>query len=626
MIRIARIVNEKYRYALSIVSALSVFVIVGAQPGTYSVANLHAHNDYASNIPFVQAHRLGFGSIEADIHLRNDTLFVAHDSKHLSKDMLLENAYLQPIEKAIENNNGYIYKDTARELLLLIDLKTNADSTLDALVALLKKHPVITGNSSVQIIITGNQPLPSTFKSYPAYIFFDGNINDTRHLQNIDKIGLFSAEFGKFSKWNGKGIIPAAEYRSILTVVDKAHALHKPIRFWGTPDNINTWYRFMAAGIDYINTDKVEALAHFQNTLQKSSSVSTRVHELYKPLYKVDGANTRVKNVILIIGDGTGLAQWYSGYTGNKGGLNVFNMRSIGLSKTSADDSYITDSGAAGSAMATGKKTNNRFIGVDPHGKAVQSLSAVLAKQGVHTAIITTGDVTDATPAAFYSHVSERSKMDTIAADFLNARVDILMGSGIEHFIARKDGRDLLNELRQKKYSVSTNINSVNTLTPSNVVVLDSNAALPAARRDNFLQKAMTFTLQRIAKSKDGFFVMAEGAQVDWAAHANNMSWMVEEVKDLDKVIGDAMKFVDENKETLLIVTADHETGGLTLLDGTIRKGYVSGRFSTDDHSAIAVPVFAYGPQSTTFSGVYENTEIYKKILSVLKSRSGGRK
>jgi len=111
---------------------------------------------------------------------------------------------------------------------------------------------------------------------------------------------------------------------------------------------------------------------------------------------------------------------------------------------------------------------------------------------------------------------------------------------------------------------------------------------------------------------------MAEGAQIDHGGHQNNTAIMVQEMLDFDQMVGEAMKFVDENGETLLIVTADHETGGLSLLNGNYKNGYVAGNFSTDDHTAIPVPVFAYGPHSLDFRGVYENTELFKKIMQII--------
>ncbi|HEX5024211.1 MAG TPA: alkaline phosphatase, partial [Agriterribacter sp.] len=262
---------------------------------------------------------------------------------------------------------------------------------------------------------------------------------------------------------------------------------------------------------------------------------------------------------------------------------------------------------------------NNAFIATLPDSTIVPSIPGLLAKKNISTAIISTGDITDATPAAFYSHVTDRNASGQIAESFLQSDVTILIGAGEKNFNARKDGKNLITAIKNKRYTVVTDINNLDTVNNSKVVVLDHKAGLPAHQgRKDFLQKALAFSTTKLKQNKNGFFIMAEGAQPDWAAHGNKLEWMVQEVQDLDKAIGDMMRFVDENKETLLIVTADHETGGLTLLNGDIQSGRVAGQFSSDDHSAVCVPVFAYGPQSRLFSGVYQNTEIFKKITSLL--------
>jgi len=111
---------------------------------------------------------------------------------------------------------------------------------------------------------------------------------------------------------------------------------------------------------------------------------------------------------------------------------------------------------------------------------------------------------------------------------------------------------------------------------------------------------------------------MAEGAQIDHGGHNNDLAYVIRETLDFDQAVGEALKFVDQNKETLLIVTADHETGGLTLIGGNVSKGEVYGNFSTPDHTGVPVPVFAYGPGAEAFSGVYENTAIFDKMLKAL--------
>lgn len=579
----------------------------------YSVNNIHAHNDYVYNIPFIQAYGLGIGSIEADVILRNDTLYVAHDEKDIAiRPLDLETHYIRPLAAAQQEGK-------ARPVTLLIDLKTEAVATLAKVVSVIEKYPSLTSNADVQFVITGNQPPAAAFSHYPSWLLFDGRLNNAAHFDHRDRIGMFSANFRDFTKWNGKGLIPADERRKIQEAVEWVHAAGKKIRFWASPDIINAWHVFMDMQIDYINTDRIEELTVFMNRLQQTTSLPANQYELYTPLYKTDRTNKKVKNIILLIGDGTGLAQWYAGYTGNKGRLNVFNMKSIGLSITKSADSYITESAAGASAIATGQKTNNNFVSVLPDSSPVPSIPELLVKKNIRSSIISTGDITDATPAAFYAHVPHRGLYQAIAAAFLQSEVDILVGAGERHFTDRTEGGSILPAIAGRGYTVLNNINNIDTVKSKRVVVLDEKAGKPSyGERGDLLQKALAFSTRTLQQNKAGFFIMAEGAQVDWAAHENQMEWMVQEVQDLDKAIGDMMRFVDENRETLLIVTADHETGGLTLLNGNLSSGKVQGHYASNDHTAICVPVFAYGPQSHLFSGVYQNTEIFEKIMQVI--------
>jgi alkaline phosphatase len=153
-------------------------------------------------------------------------------------------------------------------------------------------------------------------------------------------------------------------------------------------------------------------------------------------------------------------------------------------------------------------------------------------------------------------------------------------------------------------------------------LLLDDSAVAPVLKgRGDFLTRSLQKTIHTLQDNRNGFFIMAEGAQIDWGGHAQNLPYSVTEMMDFDKAVGAAMEFADANVETLVIVTADHETGGLSLLSGNIGKGYVSGHFSTDDHTGVMVPVFAYGPHSLDFRGVYENTALFEKIMKILSAR-----
>ncbi|MFT3822995.1 MAG: alkaline phosphatase [Chitinophagaceae bacterium] len=588
-------------------------VVAIAQPVVYTVANAHAHNDYEKPFPFRQAWNMGFGSIEADIFLTADGLLVAHDSVQLLQKRSLEELYLKPLAACVQQYKGYPYADSLKQLQLMIDIKTAAVPTLDALIALLRKYPLITGSSKVAVVISGGRPDPSMYATYPSWIWFDGELRKEYPAAALNKIAMLSDNFKDYSSWNGKGIIPAAERAQIDAAISKAHRLQKKVRFWGAPDEINAWFQFMHMQVEYINTDKVAELAKFFQQLPVTTYKASQTYTPYQPTYRTDAANKKVKNIIVLIGDGTGLPQWYAGYTANKGALNVFNMRNTGLSKTSSFDSYITDSAPGSTAISSGQKTNNRAVGVDHTGVALPLLPVLMAEQKKKTGIITCGDITDATPADFYAHQQERSSSSAILADLQRSAVDILIGS-------RNDTAQAPLRALQSKYTIVPAMEQVTDNTDKKWVVIDKQAGLSVLKgRGDWLQRAFDRTTTILSKNKDGFFMMLEGAQVDHGGHANNLPYLVTELMDFDQVIGKALEFADKDGETLVIVTADHETGGLTLLDGDYKAGYVGGQFATTDHTALPVPVFAYGPRSYLFTGVYENTAIFNKILEAVR-------
>ena len=595
-----------------------------AQPSHYTAANVHSHNDYEQKVPFWLAYNEGFGSIEADIFLVEGELIVAHSEKEIPLHRTLTAYYLDPLSACVKKNGGHPFPNPAASLQLLIDIKSDSIRTLDALVKTLGNYPGLTGNPAIRFVISGNRPAASLFTRYPSFIWFDGVLSRQYSPAAMEKIALLSDDFKAFSQWNGKGIVPAEEWAALTAAVQKAHDQHKTVRFWDAPDFINAWYQFMHLGVDYINTDSIAALSSFLKGLSRTAYTGDAAYALYQPSYKTDGADRPVKNLILLIGDGTGLAQLYAGYTANKGALNIFSMKNIGLSKTSSYDSYVTDSAPGSTAMSSGVKTNNRFVGVDHTGKALPLLPAILEKRQIRTGLVTCGDIADATPADFYAHQQEREEAAGILADLRDAPIDVLMGSGEESLnnvaLLKGDKRTAitmksLQEL-QSVYTIVPAVDSVRSGEHRKWIVVEKRAGLSMLNgRGDWLQRAFARTIDVLSTSGKGFFIMTEGAQIDYGGHANSLPYIATEVSDFDRTVGDALRFADQDGETLVIVTADHETGGLSLLDGDYKKGYVGGQFSTNDHTAIPVPVFAYGPRSGLFRGVYENTEIYGKIL-----------
>ncbi|WP_407477798.1 alkaline phosphatase [Elizabethkingia meningoseptica] len=592
--------------------ALAVFSKNQAQNYlNYNVSNAHSHNDYMQEIPFWQAYYANFGSIEADVFLVKGQLWVAHTEKELSPERTLESLYLNNISKQIKLNKGHVYPDANKKLQLLIDVKQDYKSTLETLVNTLKKYPEITENAGVKIVITGGRPQPQDFKNYPDYLFFDGDLDKTYTPDLLKRIGLFSADLQELVKWNGKGIPRDEETEKVKNAVEKAHRMQKPMRFYGAPDFPNAWVNLMDMGADYINTDHIPDLKKFMNTIPKNFYKSTKEYSVYKPTYETDGVNKKVKNVILLIPDGTSLPQYYAAFTANKGKLNVFNMKATGYSKTNSSNAYITDSAPGSTAFATGVKTKNTFVGVDSEGKALVQIPDIIAAKGMSSGLISTGDVTDATPADFYAHSDNRNSSEPILKDFVSSKTKILIGgptSGLSE--------DNLQKIKTAKIDLYRDLKSVNKINNRTLIIDPLASQRITNGRGNWLADAFDLTLNDLKNNKNGFFMMVEASQTDGGGHSNNLEQLVTELLDFDHVVGKAMKFADDNKETLVVVLGDHETGGLTLLDGSLKEGWVFGNFSTNDHTSIPSSVFAYGPNSKEFTGLFENTEIFNKILA----------
>ncbi len=575
-----------------------------AQVPKYKVANLHAHNDYEQKIPLKQAYMAGFGSIEVDIFLEKGKLLVAHEENELSKAQELRNLYLAPLVQLLE-------KDTARELLLLVDLKTTAHPTLKALISELEQFPKLIANHQLRITITGNQPPVDSFTYYPSFIWFDGKPDQSYSDSDWARIALVSANIKKYTNWNGKGVLTSNDQLILKRLINVAKVKDKPFRFWNAPDIPNAWYQLMKLGVGYINTDQIEASSTFMRTLSASSFALDKPLPVYTPTEASDGLQKPPKNIILLIADGMGLPQLQAANTANRGDLNIFRIKRMGLSLTSSYDSYITDSAPGATAFSTGKKTNNRSVGVDHTGKALLQLPNLMAAKGKRTALITSGDITDATPAAFYAHQQERSNSLSILQDLHQSPISILAGSG---------SRQIDSVLfRANDIQYFSRVQDMHFVQGKKIVVTDSIASKRILDgRGNWLQKAFLSSVDILKKDSAGFFMMIEGAKVDHGGHDNHLPFVITEALDFDQLVAAVLRFADSNGETLVIVTSDHETGGLTLLDGDIREGYVSGHFSTTDHTALPVPYFVYGPGSHLFTGVIQNTEIFNLIMQSL--------
>ena len=323
-----------------------------------------------------------------------------------------------------------------------------------------------------------------------------------------------------------------------------------------------------------------------------------------------------VRNIILMIGDGMGTSQVFAGMVANKGKLNINHFKHGGFAITKASDNDITDSAAGATAMACGIKTYNGAIGVDSDGNRVDTILELAEQEGKSTGLVATCRITHATPASFIAHQPSRSMYDDIAMDFLRTDVDLFIGGGRMNFSSREDSANLLDSLKEKGYHVVTSVDSLEYINSGKLAGLihEEDQERYSEGRGNMLEKATAASLRLLSQNDNGFFLMIEGSQIDWGGHANNTTYLVEEMLDFDRAIGQVLEFASSNPGTLVIVTADHETGGFSIIDADANTGFVEGGFSTGSHTGVMVPVYAFGSHAETFNGTYQNTEIFYKM------------
>lgn len=610
---------------------------------------LHSHNDYTRTVPFWEAYSQHCTSIEADVFLQDGEILVAHNREDVSADCTLRKMYIEPIVQTFRANGGRMWKGSRDRLILMVDLKEAV--ALPGVISLVEEFPdVFSSPEGVQVVISGDEPDPKDFGNYPSCIWFDGLIDEHYTPEQLSRIGMISTNFRKFArKWNGKGRMIDPELNAVKQAIDKAHAMGKPIRFWGSPEGTTAYFTFWKLGVDIINTDKPAVASLFFSDWGNKNFIMGRHHvesgvtgtskldaatrdfsgfqneklqltrriPTYTPTYRNDGSKKKIKNVILLIGDGMGLNQITAGAYANRRELTLLKLKSIGIQFYNPLDDFIGDSASGGSALATGELSWTRHISSNHDGSvAYPSLTDYFKGLGKATGVVSLGDVADATPAVFYGHSSERDSTERITRYMLQSQVDLICGSGRDYFEdPRKDGVDMIAGTQANGYTYITDALQVNN-TPGKVICLDNRMGAYATEESlSFLADITRASIDKMVQSSSkGFFLMVEGAKIDYAGHSECFPASVIEQLGFDLAVAEALKFADSNGETLVVVTADHETGGLTLLDGDLESGHVLAVYNSDDHTPTVVPVFAYGPGSREFTGTYINTEIARTI------------
>ena len=344
-----------------------------------------------------------------------------------------------------------------------------------------------------------------------------------------------------------------------------------------------------------------------------------------------NNSSKKVKNVIYMIGDGMGLTQVSMMMIENNYQPSAFNRAAnIALISTYSANNRVTDSAAAGTALATGHKTNNGTLGLLPDGTPCPSIMAIAQKAGYGSGLVVTVTVEHATPGAFYAHVKDRGEDQKIAQQLVESNVDVVLGGGKTPLAADKgNGKTLIDDLKAKGYDVVYDMASLQKVDKARVVGLFADGYMPTVvggRDKDYLSSATQKTLDLLSSdaryAKKGFIMMVEGSQIDSQCHANDAAGALGETRDFERAVKVAMDFADQHPGTLVVVTADHETGGLAATsnnaDFKLSDSGINYHFGTTGHSGTLVPVYLYGAGAEQINGIMDNTDLPKKIASLM--------
>lgn len=346
---------------------------------------------------------------------------------------------------------------------------------------------------------------------------------------------------------------------------------------------------------------------------------------------KANADKSPVKNAIFLIGNDMGLAQVSKAMQLRDEPLNLERAEYLGLIKASSSEEVIKDSAVSATAFSIGVKTYNGAVSLDANGRATKAILELLSAGGYATGLIATSGITDATPASVYAHVESRENYYAIAEELVDAPVSLFIGGSEDQFDKRSnekkgkpDDRNLVKEMKSKGVTMITNLDALKNATGR--VGYSTAAQHPESikkGRGDYLPKSIQPSIDFLVKQSDkGFFMMVEGSQIDWGGHVNDLEYTVSELYDFDQAVGATMEFAERDGNTLVLITADHETGSVSLPTSDIESeepySEAGHAYSSIDHTSTMVPVYAFGKGAETFAGVYENTAIYHKLLGAL--------
>ena len=328
-----------------------------------------------------------------------------------------------------------------------------------------------------------------------------------------------------------------------------------------------------------------------------------------------------VKNIIFLIGDGMGLASASMMQLENNYEPTIFDSAdNIALQKTYSLDNRVTDSAASGTALATGFKTNNTMLGQLPDGTNPESLMELAAEKGKATGLVVTTYLQHATPGAFYAHVPSRHEYATISEQLLASDIDIAIGGGMAFFKERYN-----NHKKATKAITESGFTLVESLDAdmSGERILALLADKEIENRTGYLAKATAMAIEHLDNNDNGFVLMVEGSLIDGMGHGNDAKGQQGEMRDFMEAIEVAVAYAREHTDTLVVVTADHETGGLAIISGNadfnLSEQGVEYKWATGGHSGVMVPIYLYGTGAELINGVMENADLGKRLKELIQ-------
>jgi|GEM_PF-354835 len=508
----------------------------------------------------------------------------------------------------------------------------------------------IMDNLGIDLVLQGHDHIYARSKPIKADSTADNayKITETFNGQNVEytvnpdgTIYLIPNTAGAKVYYKNKTIDPS--YFNLFDVADEHHAAP----YGADPTDASRPVRSQIQNFESITVDGDKLTVLSYEIDQSKNAAQPYLIDSFGITKQAEAVPTKPKNVIFLIGDGMGYEQIKAARDADADhhlAMDDVNTASGSVTTRSAD-AAITDSAPAATALASGYKANNNWIGLTPDKTVVPTILEIANQDNKATGLVTTTQICHATPAGFASHVVNRNTFNTIAAQYYDnfagkgKPLNVLMGAGANNFTSsgrpafyastgnkygdQNDTRDLVGEFTAQGYAYANDaasLASINTTAKTNILGLfgpDSGMTQELVRQtgntEPHLVDMTKKALDALSSDPDGFFLMVEGGQIDWAAHANDLNNTVGETLAFDKCVQTALEFQVKHPDTLVVVTADHETGGLSYTDAT----HVT--WSSGDHTAAMVPIMAKGPGASAFSGDMDNTEIPRKMATAME-------